>query len=548
MGANISKDTASSPAAAPTASRAVQRLNEKIPAPTASTTYANASASLHHSADRLNRIEAESHYAATNNNNGSSGNHRDRKVITSAQVTMSSINSWSKAAFELPTSRLASMVLHNADINTSLHSRAAEIADTHVFNIRIPEEGRPVVNQRSSGRCWLFALTNCIRLEVIKKFDLPEFELSQSYLHWWDKLEKSNYFLENMIDLIEEPLDSRLVNYLLQAPVNDGGQWDMSTNLVVRYGVIPKHLFPESWTSSNTGKFNQLLTAKLREYALELRDLRTSTLNRTSALSHAERDAAVLSVLRTRKEAQMAEVYRMLAIAYGEPPKPDDEITFEFVDKKGKFHSITTTPVQFQIEHTGTFTAKGSLSLVHDPRREPGNLITVSRLGNIVGMQPVLYVLSTPKLMKEAVIRTLKAGFPVFCGSDFGHGVDSKTGIMDPKLIGVELAFNIKLGMSKEERINTGESQMTHATVITAVHLDQKTGKPIRWRIENSWGADVGEKGYFVMTDAWFDEWIFQVVIRKEFARPQDWAVFQKGVVEGETESLPPYDPFGALA
>lgn len=237
----------------------------------------------------------------------------------------------------------------------------------------------------------------------------------------------------------------------------------------------------------------------------------------------------------------------MLSIAYGEPIGPNQEFTWEYVDKKGKFHSLKSTPYQFQVEHTGAFTAKGSCSLVHDPRREPGHLITVSRLGNVVGAQPVLYVTSTPQLMKEAAIRTLKKGIPVFTGSDFGHGVDSKSGIMDPKLLGYELAFGIRLGMSKEERIRTGESEMTHATVLTGVHLDDN-GKPVRWRIENSWGDEIGNKGYMVMTDEWFDEWIFQVVIRKEYCRPEDWALFERGVVPGKTESLPPYDPFGSLA
>ncbi|KAK0541071.1 bleomycin hydrolase [Tilletia horrida] len=539
MGANASKEAITGTI---TTTTSTARLNEKVPRPSAASP---AMASLHHAADRLNRIEAEAQHALA----ASEDKHPHPHPV-SAEVTPAAVKEWSKAAWELPTSRLASMVLHNADMAASLHSRAVEVADQHVFNVKIPDEGKPVVNQHSSGRCWLFALTNCIRIEVIKHLDLPEFELSQSYLHVWDKQEKSNYFLEQMIDLIEEPLESRIVSYLMQAPVNDGGQFDMATNLVLKYGVVPKSVFPESFTSNATGKFNSLLTYKLREYALELRDLRSQTLRRLdhTAASQAERDAVVLTTLRKRKDAQMREVYRMICIAYGEPPKPDEEFTWEYVDKKGKFHTMKTTPVQFQIEHTGTFTAKGSCSLVHDPRREAGKLITVSRLGNIVGLNPVQYITSTPELMKAAAIRMLKAGVPVFCGSDFGHGVDSRSGIMDPRLIGYELAFGIKLGMSKAERIKTGESAMTHATVLTGVHLDAKSGQPVRWRVENSWGEEVGDKGYMVMSDGWFDEWIFQVVIRKEYCRPQDWALFQRGVVPGETEALPPYDPFGALA
>lgn len=410
-------------------------------------------------------------------------------------------------------------------------------------------QGAPIVNQLSSGRCWLFATTNVIRLQVIKQLNLKEFELSQSYLAFWDKLEKSNTFLENSIELADRPLDDRVFGFLKTAPTNDGGQWDMVTNLIKKYGLVPKAVFPESYNSSNSSQINWLVTLKLREYALELRELKLATMRTlqksAGSLDRASMEAHTLKAVRSRKDEQMAEVYRMMVIALGVPPKPDDEFTFEYYDNKGKFFSIKTTPRGFLDNYTGSFDPSGACSLVNDPRRSYNKLITVDRLQNVWGGQPVLYVNTSTKQMKESVVASIKVGLPVFFGCDVGQFSERK-GIMDTGLYDYELAFGIKLGLTKAERLELGESSMTHAMVITAVHLNNK-GEPVRYRVENSWGPDAGEKGFMVMTDAWFDQFVYQVVIRKQHMPANLWALFEAGVNK-DTDVLPPYDPMGSLA
>lgn len=198
----------------------------------------------------------------------------------------------------------------------------------------------------------------------------------------------------------------------------------------------------------------------------------------------------------------------------------------------------------FVEKYTGSFDPRGACSLVNDPRRPYNKLITVDRLQNVWGGQPVLYVNTSTKQMKDSIVASIKDGLPVFFGCDVGQF--SRDGIMDTALFNYELPFGIKLGLSKAERIELGESSMTHAMVITAVHLDDK-GNPVRYRVENSWGEGVGDKGFMVMTDAWFDEFVYQVVIRKQHMPPTLWKLFEQGV-NNETEILPPYDPLGALA
>lgn len=439
-----------------------------------------------------------------------------------------------------PACRIAAHALHNANISDSLHKRSAEMANQHIFSHSAPLQAKSVTNQKSSGRCWLFAFTNLIRLEVIKQLDIKDadFELSQSYLHFADKLEKANFWLETAIEIADRPWDDRELNFLSQNFFSDGGQLDMVVNLVVKYGCVPQSIYKESFTSSSTSKINWLATVKLREFAQELRELKSITEERLASslssgrLTKEQHDAAVLATVRAHKEKQMKDVYRILAIAYGEPPKPHEEFEFSWYDSKGRYQSLKTTPYDFQVKYTGDFTARGSCSLVNDPRNEMDKLITINRLGNVWGGQPVMYINTNTDLMMDKVVQSIKAGHPVFFGCDVGQFSHSPSGIMDTDLFDYEGAFGIKvripknllvsqhhvltpsplqLGLTKKERLEMGESQMTHAMVIDKVHIDPKTGKPVRFAVQNSWGPDVGEKGYMTMSAAWFKEFVYQV-------------------------------------
>lgn len=315
----------------------------------------------------------------------------------------------------------------------------------------------------------------------------------------------------------------------------------MVANLLEKYGVVPKSVYPESFNSSFSKEINWLVTVKLREYTLELRQIKDDvTLKLTSLyaregkqVSEKEIARAVRQVQRGRKDEQMAEVYRMLVIALGTPPRPDSEFTYNYRNRDGKFCTIKSTPKKFLEEYSGSFNHRNRCSLIHDPRHAPDQLITVDRLGNVWEGTPISYVNTTVDVMRQAVVKSIKAGHPVFFGCDVGQFSNKDLGIMNQDLFGYFEAFNISLGLTKAQRIELGESSMTHAMVITAVHIDDKTGKVERYRVENSWGEEgVGNKGYMVMSDKWFEEFNYQVVVSKEFVPKNLWQLFKTGVGE----------------
>lgn len=343
----------------------------------------------------------------------------------------------------------------------------------------------------------------------MKRYNLKEFELSQAYLFYWDKLEKANYLLEQALQTVEEPLDGRLVQTLLASPVGDGGQWDMAANLVEKYGIVPQKFYPDSFHAKNSRSMSSLITTKLRQNALELRDLAKNSKDRSS-ISHT-------------KARMMQEIHRILTLMLGPPPNPSQDIDWEFYDKDDKFCSVRTSPLKL----AGELSSKASIeanrgmnihevfSLVNDPRNEHGSLLSVSRLGNVIDMRPVRYVNTDMTTLKNACIEMLKADLPIFFGCDVGKFSSKTSGIMDTDLIDYELGFDIQLGMSKAERLMSGESMMTHAMVLTAVHVID--GKPVRWRVQNSWGEDAGTKGWFVMSDTWMDEFVYQAVVDPQY-------------------------------
>lgn len=429
-----------------------------------------------------------------------------------------------------PKNKLALAALSSNSIKQIVSSPAARVADQHLFNIHIPVEGSPVTNQRSSGRCWIFASTNCFRVALMKKYDLKEFQLSQAYLFFWDKLEKANYFLENILDTLDEPLDGRLLQTLVASPVGDGGQWDMIVNLVSKYGLVPQTLYPDSQHAKASSEINSLLTTHLRASALSLR--------------HAAEKGASHTALQSLKNDFLKQVHGVLTLTLGPAPCPDDTFTWEYTNRTGTFHSLTTTPkaLASQLASPSTIRALGGtdvhrlFSLVHDPRHPPGSHITISRLGNVHAALPIRYANVPMPTIKAAALAMLRRGWPVFFGCDVGKASDGTAGIMDPRLYDYALAFNVQLGLDKAARLRVGESQMTHAMVLTGVHVEE--GVAVRWRVENSWSDARGDKGYFVMSDEWMDEFCYQVVV--------DPAVVPRSVsaiLDKEPIVLPLWDP-----
>jgi bleomycin hydrolase len=370
----------------------------------------------------------------------------------------------------------------------------------------------------------------------MKKYRLSSFQLSQSYLFYWDKIEKANYFLESILDTAGEGVDGRLVQALLAMPVGDGGQWDMVANLVQKYGLVPQTLYPDSYNALNSSLMDRLITTKLREDALRLRDMATNS-------------SVDAKTINAEKEKMLREIHLILTLMLGPPPSPDKAFTWEFYDEDGNFHSIKTRPTSFAKELSDKRTVRAFagtdvhtlFSLVNDPRNAYNRLLSVKRLGNVWEGRPVTYVNVDMPTMKKACIEMLQRGIPVFFGSDVGKYSDSLKGIMDTELFEYELGFNIKLGMKKAERLMTGESQMTHAMVLTGVHV--LDGKSVRWRVENSWSDRVGDKGYFVMSDAWMDEFVYQAVVD-----PSVVSAAVRKVLEQKPKMLELWDPMGALA
>lgn len=457
------------------------------------------------------------------------------KQSTANPITVENLESWETKLLSEPKNRLVQNALANNDISTIIakSGTALSLRDRYFFNVEVDTIGSPsyLNNQKSSGRCWIFATSNVLRTHVIKNYNLSpdKFQLSQSYLFFYDKLEKANLFLENIIDTASEELDSRLLQFLFSGSVSDGGQWDMIVNVIEKYGVVPNEVFPDNAQAISTSRLNYLLTNKLREYALVLRKL----VNK----------GTLKDEIYAVKNSINREIYNIIALSLGTPPKPEDSFTWEFLDKNGKYQHFETSPLDFYKSHVKYDVSK-RFSLLNDPRNEFNKLYTVDRLNNVYGGKPIEYVNLELSEIKKTAIAMLKSNEPIFFGSDVGKFNNNTTGVLDTEAYDYSLAFNTSMKISKTERLQTGSSAMTHAMVITGVHLDPSSGAPVRWKIENSWGDAVGDKGYFVMTDAWFDEYVFQIVTSKKYVSKPVYDLWKKK----EYVVLPFYDPMGALA
>ena len=423
---------------------------------------------------------------------------------------------------------------YESSMNTLTRSKLEDVAmdwETfrkidHTYSDVISSEMKQVTNQKSSGRCWGFAALNLMRIELAKKYNLNNFEFSQSYFMFFDKLEKANYFLESILSTLDEESDSRLMAWLVSSPIQDGGQWDMFVNLMEKYGIVPQSVMPESFHSSNSRSMNQLITRQLRKFA--------------SILRAKNKEGVSSSDLRKIKLDMMGSIYNMLCMFIGKPPEKFD---WQVRDKKNKFVRFQNlTPINFYKKNTG-IKLKDKVCLIHCPMGDKtiNELYTIKYLGNVIEGQIIKYLNVDIKEMKKYSIKSLKNNEAVWFGCDVGKMFHRDVGVMDVDLFNYELTFGINSEMDKSTRLEYGDSQMTHAMLFTGVDIESK--KSVKWRVENSWGPKGGCKGYYLMTDKWFDQYNYEVVIDKKYLPEKIQKIFNKKPVE-----LNPWDPMGALA
>lgn len=425
----------------------------------------------------------------------------------------------------------ASIVARNATTASGIRIAArnpevpSEVGETFDLEIR---QGEPT-DQENTGRCWMFASLNTMRARLIKRLNLKTFELSQNYPLFFDKLEKANWFLNNMIDTAGVELDTRLIAFLLAAPVQDGGQWDMFRDLVLKYGVVPKEAMPETACSRKTREMDIYLTRYLRGCAKRIRT--------------AFGEGATPQELEELRKLMIDDVYTILVTCLGEPPESFD---VRLRDREGKLVlSGHYTPQGF-FKDVIRMAVEDYISVISacTPDKPFFHAYTVSRLGNVQEQGGVRYVNLPMESLKRAAVAQLEDGLPVWFGCDVDQSFLRPDGVMDVHGIDVDDLFGIDIEecLDRGDRLMYGESAMTHAMVLEGVDFDDD-GKPAFWKIENSWGKEHGRKGFDVCTDEWFSEYVYQVVVDKKYLTEEELAAYESDVIK-----LAPWDPMGSLA
>jgi len=435
--------------------------------------------------------------------------------------------------FEDEKNRLAMNVCTRSDPIEACLTRKCLEERIHIFNCKVEPEVKPVTNQKRSGRCWVFACLNTIRQPFVKQFNLEDFEFSQAYLFYCDKIERVNHFLHNMVLTARrgDQIDSRTVSFLLNDPVNDGGQWDMLVNLVTKYGLMPKKCFPETFSCESSIRLNSMLKTKLREF--------------TRTLRLEMEDGKTDEQLEITISEMMESLYRVIGICLGIPPKT---FVWQYTDKSKQVHSMgPITPLDFYNEHVKPlFNVEDKICLISDPRpNNPyGRTYSIDCLGNMVGGRRMIYNNQPIDTLITYARTSIQQNEAVWFGCEVGKRNVAKQGYLDLEAHDYKLVFgtDVQVGLDKASRLIYGDSVMTHAMMLTGCHIEDDGGVS-RWRVENSWGEDRGDKGYILMTTQWFKEFVFEIVVDKKFVSEEVLRVHSMDPVV-----LPAWDPLGALA
>jgi bleomycin hydrolase len=409
--------------------------------------------------------------------------------------------------------------LSSTDITQLAWNRENVGTTDQFFTYKVDVSG--ITDQKKSGRCWMFSSLNLFRPLVMKQFNLAEFEFSETYLYFWDLMEKSNLFLNNMVNSAQLSIDDQKVKWYLRSPVDDGGQWINFVNLAKKYGMVPKDAMEETNSSENTSLLIKFINTKLREDAIEIRGM-------VAAKADQKKVAA-------RKVEMLSEVYRMLALNLGEPPT---EFQWRYKNKDKKISEAKTyTPVSFMGEIFGDIKLDDYVMIMNDPSRPFWKHYEVENYRNTQEGVNWHYVNLPNDVIKEFCIASIKNNEALYASCDVGKQLRKEVGLLDVDNFDFESVYGVKFGMNKAQRIQTGESGSTHGMALIAVDLDNQQ-KPVKWQFENSWGPTAGEKGYLTFTDAWFNEYMFRFVVNKKYLNEKVLEIYGQ-----KPEMLPPWDP-----
>ncbi|HNQ67736.1 MAG TPA: C1 family peptidase [Bacteroidales bacterium] len=409
--------------------------------------------------------------------------------------------------------------LSNNDIKSVSLNRDVCGKTDHNFKYRVKVSG--ITDQKSSGRCWMFTGLNSLRPMIIESANLSGFEFSTNYLFFWDMLEKSNLFLEATIQNANKDFSDKTVEWLFKNPIGDGGVWNSFANIIAKYGVVPKTVMPETYHSENTSWLNRILSRKLREYGLRLRELKNSK--------------ATDIQISQEKFKMISEIYRLLVLFLGEPPT---EFTYRFVDKDKNIGEYATyTPLDFFKLMIPDYDKNNYVMLMNDPSREYYKVYEIEYDRNVLEGENWKFLNLPANEIKIFALESIKNNESMYASCDVGKQLNKDDGSLDINNYDFESLLGTKFGMNKAERIKTFDSGSTHAMLLIACDTDD-SDKPVKWQFENSWGASYGHNGYLTFTDEWFDNYMFRLVINKKFIDDKTLKLLEQKAI-----MLPPWDP-----
>ena len=432
------------------------------------------------------------------------------------ELTLQELEKFSKELNANPQNQVVARAAQKSGVLAASYNERVQSKLTRVFSTELDTDN--VTNQKHSGRCWEFATLNVLRHAFGKKYKAKNFTFSQAYNFFWDKIERANIFYNNILATADKPLDSHEVKSHLDFAGGDGGQFHMAASLVEKYGVVPSYAMPESFNTNDTTGFATALGDKLKKDALVLRKLKNENKD---------------DEIEKTREKFLSEVYRMTAIAVGEPPKRFD---LEYRDDDKKYHlDKNLTPLEFLHKYLSDVDLNDYVVLTNAPDHEYNKLYGLPGEDNIQGAYRIKLLNVPMEYLTTASIAQLKDGEAVWFGNDVLRQMDRKTGYLSTNLYKLNDLFGVNLDMDKADRLRTGVGEVSHA--MTLVGVDEDQGDIRQWKVENSWGEKSGSKGYFVMSNEWFNDYVYEVVVHKKYLTEE-----QRKIAEGPITDLPLWD------